>query len=267
MAGTAIEVASHVFKMQFAAQLGIKYNTFSNHLNSTRPVWSPTLNLYITLSNGLEYWSGTLQGPYLNTQPIQEVDLTSLPHGIIALAADKLTQLDIFTSAAQAAFKLDGKLESSYIFRYINIEYMVNTSLGLVYFVMNPNYVAPTTQFKGGIKGVKLLIYMFDPNLGIYVMFSSKALASEFIWGAKNRAQAFDRYLARTPGKAPLAFKIIYCFITRMIYLTMLKLLVCKSILLLLIMIDIYILAMLSNLWIYILINSRLSMVGLLPEE
>lgn len=61
-----------------------------------------------------------------------------------------------------AAFQLDVKVEFQYIFRYINIEQLVSTSLGLKYFVMNPNYIAPTTQFKGSIKGAKVPIYMFD---------------------------------------------------------------------------------------------------------
>ena len=73
---------------------------------------------------------------------------------------------------------------------------------------MNPNYVVPAgTQFRSGTKGVKKPIFMLDPITGVHVMFVSKADLSAYLWGAKNRAQALDRYLARVNGKAPLAFK------------------------------------------------------------
>lgn len=130
--------------MEFAAQLGIKYNTFMKHLDSTRPLWSPSLNMYITLLQaGSSPVDAVIQGPYLTTDPIKGVDLHSLPQGIIALAKDKVTRLGVYLSAGQAAFLLDGKVDRTYIYRYINIEYLVSTSLGLVYFVMNPGYVAP----------------------------------------------------------------------------------------------------------------------------
>jgi hypothetical protein len=180
--------------MEFAAQLGIKYNTFMKHLDSTRPLWSPSLNMYITLLQaGSSPVDAVIQGPYLTTDPIKGVDLHSLPQGIIALAKDKVTRLGVYLSAGQAAFLLDGKVDRTYIYRYINIEYLVSTSLGLVYFVMNPGYVAPASggiaprgtrgasQFKGGTKGVKSPIFMFDSLRGIYVKFPSKAEASAFI--------------------------------------------------------------------------------------
>jgi hypothetical protein len=229
-----------MFKMQFAVQLGIKYNTFIAHLNSIRPVWSPVLSMYVTLlEEGENYVNATLQTPYINTQPILGVDLSSLADGIIALASDKVTQLGVFVSAAQAALLLDGKVEYNYIFRYINVERLVETSLGLVYFVMNPNYVVPAgTQFRSGTKGVKKPIFMLDHITGVYVMFVSKADLSAYLWGAKNRAQALDRYLARVNGKAPLAFKGHLLFSMALIYLRMLLLLVCQIIIHLLVVID-----------------------------
>lgn len=139
--------------------------------------------MYITLLEaGSEYSDTRLRGPYLNTNPISGIDLHGLRDGIIMLASDKVTQLGAFTSAAHAAFTLDSKVEFMYISRYINVEHLVSTTIGLVYFVMNPNYIVPTSiQFKGSTKGAKVPIYMFDPNCGVYVMFLSKAYASDFI--------------------------------------------------------------------------------------
>lgn len=182
LAGTDIEVASNVFKIQFATQLGIPYNTFMTHMNSIRPIWSNTLGAYITLLvEDSSYEDVTLQGPYINTEPIEGVDLNSLPNGIIALNADKVTQFGTYQSSAEAALVLDGKVEHSYIKRYVNVDKLVVTSAGSFYFVRNPNYIAPTTQFQGGIKGAKSPVILFDPVLGLYVSFASKAELSNFI--------------------------------------------------------------------------------------
>lgn len=208
LAGTDIELASNVFKMQFASLLGIPYNTFMNHLNCIRPIWSPTLGEYITLLvEGSSYEDVSLTKPYLNTEPVTGIDLSSLPDGIIAVLPDKVTRFGTYQSSAQAALILDGKVECLYISRYVNVDKLVATSAGSFYFVRNPNYIVPTLQFQGGVKGVKSAIILFDPILGLYVSFPSKAELSSFIWGAKNRTQAFDRYLVRVEGVKLLAFK------------------------------------------------------------
>lgn len=71
---------------------------------------------------------------------------------------------------------------------------------------MNPNYIVPTTQFQGGIKGYKSSVIIFDLVLGLYVLFASKAELSNFICGAKNPSQALERYLLRLDNVKSLAF-------------------------------------------------------------
>jgi hypothetical protein len=59
---------------------------------------------------------------------------------------------------------------------------------------------------------MKSAIIMYDPIHECYVQFLSKAAVSNFLWGAKNRTQALDRYLLHVDGKEPLAFKGLLLF-------------------------------------------------------
>lgn len=90
-------------------------------------------------------------------------------------------------------------MECLYISRYVNIEKLVYTSVGPLYFVKHPNYKFPTEQWnKKRSKGVKQSIIMFPPRslargrfdkkLNVYVKFNSKRATSMFIWNALNRA-------------------------------------------------------------------------------
>lgn len=53
---------------------------------------------------------------------------------------------------------------------------------------------------------------MFDSIINCFVLFASKAQVSNFLWGAKNRSQALNRYLLHVEGKPPLAFKGVLLF-------------------------------------------------------
>ena len=200
-------------QMELAATLGLKYKLFKRYLDTTGSVYSPTLEQIITIRRE----GATLLAPvnlsYVTTEPIIGFDLLSLAPGIHAYLPNKLTLFRIFDSVAQAAWLLDRKIEIKYIERYINVEFLVKTAAGLLYFVKHPDYVAPcNVAVLGGLKGMKSAIVMFDPIHQVYVLFKSKAAASMFIWEAPNRSQAFDRYLAHVEGRTPLAFKGVLLF-------------------------------------------------------
>ena len=176
---------------RLASYLGItRYNTMMERLNNSKVyTYSPTLNLDVTLlQTGLNYSDQALKGFTITIvdTPITDVDLFSLPDGIIALLSDKHTKFNVYNSASQAAYLIDGKVEFKYIERYINVNKLVQTSAGSFYFVKRPDYdyLATTSQFRTNlIKGAKVQIIMQDPRYNIYVKFNSKAEVSEFLWG------------------------------------------------------------------------------------
>ena len=156
----------------------------------------------------MKYSDQALKSFTINDTPITDVDLFSLPDGIIALLSDKRTKFNVYTSASHAAYSIDGKVEFKYIERYINVNKLVKTNAGSFYFVKRPDYIATTSQFRINlIKGAKVQIIVHDPRYNIYVKFNSKAEVSEFLWGNRKGAEALDRYLARFENKAPLLYK------------------------------------------------------------
>lgn len=117
--------------------------------NSKVYSYSPTLNLDVTfLQTGLKYSDQALKGFTIVDTGITDVDLFSLPDGIIAILSDKHTKFNVYTSASQAAYLIDGKVEFKYIERYINVNKLVQTSPGSFYFVKRPDYIATTSQFR-----------------------------------------------------------------------------------------------------------------------
>jgi len=200
---------------RLAAFLGLtRYNTLIERLGSKVSTYSPYLGKDVTfLLEGSTYHDKPLQGPSINTTPVTNVDLVSLPDGVTALKADKVTVHDVYLSAAHAAHELDGKVENLYIKRYINVDKQVKTSAGSFYFVQRLDYVAPTHQFRDGVtKGAKIPVIMYDPRYSIYVRFETKSEVSLFIWGERNLSQALDRYLARLEEKPIVLFKNTLAF-------------------------------------------------------
>lgn len=49
-------------------------------------------------------------------------------------------------------------------------------------------------------------VVLYDMVHDLYVLFPTKASVSQFIWGAKNRSQALDRYLYPTATGAKVAY-------------------------------------------------------------
>jgi hypothetical protein len=151
--------------------------------NSKVTTYSQTLNLNVTfLLTGSSYSYKQLKGYTINTNPITNVDLSSLPDGLIALKADKVTQFNIFKSVSHAAYLIDNNFESEYIKRYVNVEKLIKTTAGSFYFVQRPDYIAPKFQFRDNLKkGVKISIFLYDPRYNVYVQFKSKAEVSEYL--------------------------------------------------------------------------------------
>ena len=126
----------------------------------------------------MKYSDQALKGFTIVDTPFTDVDLFSLPDGIIALLSYNYTKFNVYNSASQVAY-LIGKVEFKYIDRYINVNKLVQTSAGSFYFVKRPDYIATTSQFRTNlIKGAKVQIIMQDPRYNIYVKFNSKAEVS-----------------------------------------------------------------------------------------
>jgi len=111
------QVANSLFKGRLANQLGIGYNTLIAHLNNDTTVWSPAFGFVVSIREEGAKVTPRPLGPTLNTNPIQDVDIDSLPDGIHALHQDKETLHDTYPSPAQAAKALDNKVEFKYIER------------------------------------------------------------------------------------------------------------------------------------------------------
>jgi len=77
-----------------------------------------------------------------NVMAITGVDLHALKKGkLFALLLDKKSLFGVYDNPSQAAKSLDGKSDSRYISRYINLErpVAVGEDKTPVYFVMNPD--------------------------------------------------------------------------------------------------------------------------------
>lgn len=123
-------------KIALADLVGIKYGTFNSHINSARPVYSATFDQRVIIqdSSGVELSTAPVGRTYVTTAPITGFDLEKLGLGFIyAYLPDKLTLYDKFITPSIAAIALDNKYSSTYISRYINVEYLVKTCKGAFY--------------------------------------------------------------------------------------------------------------------------------------
>lgn len=132
-------------KNRAAVSLGIPKTTLDRYTNLKNfTVYSPVLETdvylvdpYKPLSEDSPSYSTTDR---VNT--ITGVDLYNLAKGkLFALLLDKKTLFGVYVGPSQAAKSLDGKLDSRYISRYINLErpVIVGQDKTPVYFVMNPD--------------------------------------------------------------------------------------------------------------------------------
>lgn len=83
--------------------------------------------------------------------PITGLDLYGLEKGkLFALFLDKKTIFGVYDNPSQAARSIDGRSDSKYISRYINLERPVSVgpSKEPIYFVMNPDW---KTDLKGRV--------------------------------------------------------------------------------------------------------------------
>lgn len=76
-------------------------------------------------------------------ESISDIDLYSLESGkLYAYLKDKITILGTYKSPNETAYLLDGKKNSKYISRYINLEHLVIVSPDRIpiYFTMHPDW-------------------------------------------------------------------------------------------------------------------------------
>jgi hypothetical protein len=133
-------------KNRAAISLGIPKTTFDRYLNLQNfTVYSPVLDMDIHLIDPSKPLSE--DSPNYSSidklVPITGIDLYSLTKGkLFAVLLDKKSFFGIYDNPSQAAKILDGKLDSRYISRYINLErpVAVGQEKVLVYFVMNPDW-------------------------------------------------------------------------------------------------------------------------------
>lgn len=155
-----VEASNREFRMKYssknraAVSLGIPKTTLDRFVNlENYPVYSPVLDMDVYLidsSKPLSQNSPNHRNSYL-LSPITDVDLSALEKGkLIALCLDKKTVYGVYDNTSRAAMILDGKSDSKYISRYINLErpVKVGPDQDPVYFVMNPEW---KTDVKGRI--------------------------------------------------------------------------------------------------------------------
>lgn len=142
--GFVLEYSS---KNRAAISLGIPKTTFDRYVNlENHAVYSPILEMYVFLIDPSKPLSQD-SPDYSQTENlmpiITSVDLYKLEKGkLFALLLDKKSIFGIYNSPSQAAKSLDGKSDSKYISRYINLERPVSVGPDQepVYFVMNPEW-------------------------------------------------------------------------------------------------------------------------------
>jgi hypothetical protein len=132
-------------KNRAAISLGIPKTTFDRYVNlENHAVYSPILEMYVFLidpSKPFYQDSPNYSQTESLTSIVTSVDLYKLEKGkLFALLLDKKSIFGTYNSPSQAAKSLDGKSDSKYISRYINLERPVSVGPGQepVYFVMNP---------------------------------------------------------------------------------------------------------------------------------
>ena len=131
-------------KNRAAHALGIPKTTFDRYVNlKNHSVYSPVLDMDIFIIDSSEPLSegSPVFSDNNDLMPITGIDLYELEKGkLFALLLDKKTIFGVYPNSSQAAKSLDGKSDSKYIRRYINLErpVLVGPDREPVYFVMNP---------------------------------------------------------------------------------------------------------------------------------
>ena len=141
-------------KNRAAISLGIPKTTFDRYVNlKNHSVYSPILEMDVFLIDKSKLLSEDSPNYSKNDNLMQltGVDLYGFEKGkLFALLLDKKSIFGVYNNASQAAKSLDGKSESKYISRYINLErpVLVGPEKEPVYFVMNPDW---KTDLKGRV--------------------------------------------------------------------------------------------------------------------
>jgi hypothetical protein len=132
-------------KNRAAIALGIPKTSLDRYINLKNfTIYSPVLEMDVYLIDSSKPLSEDSPS-YTTTDgvlTITGVDLYALPKGkLFALLLDKKSLFGVYDNPTQAAKSLDGKSDSRYISRYINLErpVVVGQDKTSVYFVMNPN--------------------------------------------------------------------------------------------------------------------------------
>jgi len=132
-------------KNRAAIALGIPNTTLDRYINLKNfTIYSPVLEMDVYLIDPSKPLSEDSPS-YTTTDgvlTITGVDLYALLKGkLFALLLDKKSLFGVYDNPSQAAKSLDGKSDSRYISRYINLErpVVVGQDKTSVYFVMNPN--------------------------------------------------------------------------------------------------------------------------------
>jgi hypothetical protein len=132
-------------KNSAAVSLGIPKTTFDRYINLQNfTVYSPVLDMDVYLIDPSMPLSEDSPS-YASTDGVMAitgVDLYALEKGkLFALLLDKKSIYGVYDNPRQAAKNLDGKSDSRYISRYINLERPVAVGQDRihVYFVMNPD--------------------------------------------------------------------------------------------------------------------------------
>jgi hypothetical protein len=133
-------------KNRAAVSLGIPKTTLERYINLTNfTIYSPVLEMDVYLIDPSKPLSEDSPS-YTTTDgvmTITDVDLYALAKGkLFALLLDKKSIFGVYENPSQAAKILDGKSDSRYISRYINLErpVAVGQDKTPVYFVMNPSW-------------------------------------------------------------------------------------------------------------------------------
>lgn len=133
-------------KNRAAIALGIPKTTLDRYINLKNfTIYSPVLEMDVYLIDPSKPLSEDSPS-YTTTDgvmTITEVDLYALQKGkLFALLLDKKSLFGVYDNPSQAAKSLDGKSDSRYISRYINLErpVVVGPDRTSVYFVMNPSW-------------------------------------------------------------------------------------------------------------------------------
>jgi hypothetical protein len=116
---------------------------YMNYINCS--LYSPVLDKEVfILNNKYPLLEGKPKFHHSNNfGKIKDIEISKLESGkLFAYLIDKQTLLGIFKSPNEAAFLLDGKKDSKYISRYINLErpVIVGPDRIPVYFVMQPDW-------------------------------------------------------------------------------------------------------------------------------